>query len=152
MYVVVVFVTMFAAPLLSIALDFWSGSGPIIALVGKWFVFWTVGVRLGLAGVRQIAQPGFTAKDIFKIADEKAWAIVRELGFANLALAIVGLASLAKPTFVLPAAIVGAIFYGAAGAQHLLARGRTTNETIAMASDLFAFIMLALFVAGAPPA
>ena len=109
MYVAVVFVTMLAAPLLSIALEYGSGSGPLVALVGKWFVFWTVGVRLGLAGARQIVQPGFTAKDIFNIADEKALAIVRELGFANLALAIVGLVSLVEPTFVLPAAITAGI-------------------------------------------
>jgi hypothetical protein len=32
-------------------------------LVGKWFVFWAaVGVRLGLAGLRQILQPSFTAE------------------------------------------------------------------------------------------
>jgi hypothetical protein len=136
--------TMFAAPLLSIALEFWPGSGTLIALVGKWFVFWAVGVRLGLAGVRQFVQPSFTAKDIFKIADEKAWAIVRELGFANLALAIVGLASLVKPVFVLPAAIMAGNFYGAASVPHLLARGRTMKETIAMARDLFAFVMLAV--------
>ena len=149
MYVVVVFVTMLAAPLLSIALEYGSGSGPLVALVGKWFVFWTVGVRLGVAGARQIVQPGFTAKDIFNIADEKALAIVRELGFANLALAIVGLVSLVEPTFVLPAAITAGIFYGASGVQHLLAPGRTMKETIALASDLFAVVMLAVFVLGA---
>ncbi len=50
MYLGVVFGTMFVAPLLSIALDrLWLG-GSSIELVGKWFVFWAVGVRLGLAG------------------------------------------------------------------------------------------------------
>jgi hypothetical protein len=144
MYLGVIFVTMFVAPLLSIALDLWSGGSPLIELVGKWFVFWVVGVRLGLAGLRQVVQPRFTA-EIFKINDEKAWPVVRELGIANLALAVVGLASLAKSTFLSPVAIIAAIFYGGAALQHIGARNRTTNETIAMASDLFAFVILGIY-------
>ena len=31
-------------------------------LVGKWFVFWTVGIQLFLAGLRQIVQPRYTAE------------------------------------------------------------------------------------------
>jgi hypothetical protein len=148
MYLLVVIVTMFAAPLLSIALDVWSGSGPLLALVGKWYVFWAVGVRLGLAGARQVLQPSFTAEEIFAISDEKAWLIVRELGIANFALAIVGLASLIKPAFTLPAAIIGGVFYGGAGVQHIFSRGRTTKETIAMATDLFAFVVLTVYAIG----
>ena len=106
-------------------------------------------MRLALAGARQILQPAFTAKEIFRIADDRASLIVRELGMANSALAIVGLMSLFRPTFVLPAAIAGGLFYGAAGLQHVLNRERTTKETIAMASDIFAFAMLAIFVIGA---
>jgi hypothetical protein len=37
----------------------------MIFLVGHWFVFWGVGIRLGLAGLRQFLQPSFTARDIF---------------------------------------------------------------------------------------
>jgi len=142
MYLVVVLVTMFAAPVASIALDLRFGD-PLVALVGKWFVFWTVGVRLALAGGRQIMQPGFTANEIFGIADRKAWLIVRELGLANLAVAVVALASLVKPAFVAPAAVIGAIFYGGAGVQHFVAGGRSQKETVALASDLFAFVALA---------
>jgi hypothetical protein len=144
MYLGVIFMTMFVAPLLSIALDLWSGGSSLIELVGKWFVFWAVGMRLGLAGLRQVVQPRFTA-EIFKINDEKVWPVVRELGIANLALAVVGFASIAKSTFVLPVAIIAAIFYGGAALQHIRARNRTTNETIAMASDLFAFVILAIY-------
>jgi hypothetical protein len=66
--------------------------------------------------VRQIVQPKFTA-EMFKINDEKAWPVVRELGIANLGLAVVGLASLAKPSFRLPVAIIAATFYGGAALQ-----------------------------------
>jgi hypothetical protein len=61
-----------------------AGAADVMLLVGKWFVFWAVGVRLFIAGVRQVAQPQFTAESIFEIKDRAAFAIVRELGFANL--------------------------------------------------------------------
>jgi hypothetical protein len=50
-------------------------------LVFRWFVFWGVGVRLLLAGVRQVIQPSFTAREIFHLASADAEVIVRELGF-----------------------------------------------------------------------
>ena len=38
-----------------------------MALIGKWFLFWAAGVRLMLAAFRQLFQPEFTARQIFKI-------------------------------------------------------------------------------------
>ena len=43
-------------------------------------IFWSVGVRLILAGLRQIMNPAFAAQTIFGIRDQSAFAIVRELG------------------------------------------------------------------------
>src|SRR5436190_18273694 len=117
MYLLIVTLTMFVLPVASIGLEW--GFGPwstLLLLTGKWFVFWSVGVRLTLAGLRQIAAPDFTARDIFKIEAPEVLPLVRELGFANLAAGVVGLTSLAWPGFVLLAAIWGAIFLGAAGA------------------------------------
>ena len=106
-----------------------------------------VGVRLGLAGLRQFFQPGFTAKEIFHMQSDEALPLVRELGVANLATGVVGLLSLAMSTFTLPIAISAGIFYGVAGIRHVTERGRSLNETVAMASDLFLFMVLAIFVA-----
>src|SRR4029077_11986599 len=101
-----------------------GGAADVMLLVGKWFVFWAVGVRLFMAGVRQVAQPQFTAESIFEIKDRAALGIVRELGFANLSSGTLGLASLAVPAWVAPAAIVGGLFYGlAAAATRFAARG-----------------------------
>jgi hypothetical protein len=33
-------------------------------LIGKWFTFWAVGVRLFLAGLMQVFRPQFTARSI----------------------------------------------------------------------------------------
>ena len=123
-----------------------GGAADVMLLVGKWFVFWAVGVRLFIAGVRQVTQPQFTAESIFEIKDRAALGIVRELGFANLSTGTLGLASLAVPAWVAPAAIVGGLFYGLAAAGHALRGKRNFKEQTALISDIFAFVILAVFV------
>lgn len=44
-----------------------SGAWTEPALVGQWFVFGSVGVRLGMAGPRQIPQPRYTAELILSL-------------------------------------------------------------------------------------
>ena len=147
MYLAVVVLTQFALPIGStLVAHFLHPDAPLVWLVGRWFVFWGVGVRLALAGVRQTIQPAFTAREIFHMSGEEALPLVRELGVANLAAGAVGLLSLVALSFVLPAAIYAAIFYGAAGLAHVWRRDRSANESVAMASDLFVFVVLAAFV------
>jgi hypothetical protein len=148
MYVLIVALTMLILPIGSVAIA--RGVDPTAAwidLIGLWFVFWAVGVRLGIAGVRQILRPEFTARDIFKLEGEEPLAIVRELGFANLAIGIVGLLAVRFAAFVLPAAIYASIFYAAAGAMHVREPDRGLNENVAMLSDLFMALVLGGFVA-----
>lgn len=121
-------------------------TAPLLLLVGKWFVFWPVGVRLFLAGLRQYFQPRFTAEKIFDIKNDEALPIVQELGLANLSMGLLGIISLMLPAFVLPTAIVGGLFYGLAGINHMVRGGRNVNCTIAMISDLFIFLVLAAYV------
>ena len=148
MYIAIVVLLMFMLPLGSASIEHaLPGAAPFMALIGKWFVFWAAGVRLMLAAVRQLFQPEFTARQIFKIEGADAFPLVREIGAANFALGAVGVASLLRPDFVLPVAIAAAIFYGIAGVRHLLETGRSVNETVAMASDLFVFVVLAAYVA-----
>jgi hypothetical protein len=147
MYVLTVILLMLVLPAGSIYLEHLHGAAPLMLLVGKWFVFWSAGVRLFLAGLRQFFQPRFTSEQIFGIKSDDALPLVRELGIANFATGVVGLASLLQPGFVLPVAIASGIFYGIAGIRHTATSHRTGNETIAMISDLFIFLVLAAYVA-----
>src|SRR5579872_30289 len=133
MYVATVALLTFILPIASIVVDHAAGAtaAPWLALAGKWFVFWSAGIRLILAGLRQFFQPEFTATEIFNLKDDGALPIVRELGIANFATGIVGAVALAKPSFVPPVAISAAIFYGVAGLRHVMAAERTANETVA---------------------
>lgn len=146
MYLAAILVLMLIAPLASVLVEALMAGGPVVGLVLKWFVFWGVGARLGLAGVKQVAQPAFTAQTIFEISDPRAQVIVQELGFANLAFGLLGLLSLAFPAFLLPAAVGGGLFYLLAGLKHALRRGKNRTETIAMVSDL---AIVAVLVAAA---
>jgi hypothetical protein len=148
MYIAVVVLLLLVLPAGSVVAEGLSrGGGDLIALVGKWFVFWGVGVRLFIAGIRQMAQPQFTAVDIFAIEDPRALAIVRELGFANLAVGTLGLITLVVADFRVPAAITGGLFYGLAGLGHAFGSERNAKRQTAMISDFFIFAVLAVFVA-----
>ncbi|MFG1301764.1 DUF6790 family protein [Xanthobacter sp. V3C-3] len=143
MYLAVLLLLMLVAPLASVLVELVVAGGPAAALVLKWFVFWGIGARLGLAGVKQVAQPAFTAQTIFEIADPKAQVIVQELGFANLAFGLLGLLSLVFPAFLTPAAVAGGLFLLLAGLRHVMRPGRNRTETIAMVSDLAMVAVLA---------
>lgn len=119
MYVVMVAALMLVVPLIFVAGQLLNQHGmltavTIIPIIAKWYVFWAVGVRLGVAGLRQIFQPRYTAETILGINSEDSLLLVRELGIANSALGSVGLATLFAPSWLLPAALAGAILYGLA--------------------------------------
>lgn len=116
-------------------------------VIGKWFIFWAVGIRLLLAGIRQILNPAFTARAIFDIDHEPSLAIVRELGFANLCGGLVGVISLVLPGWRLVSAFASGLYFGIAGINHCVKKAATLNETVATISDLFIFAALAAYVA-----
>ena len=146
-YPIIIFLLLFALPLGSILVEhsFLHSTASLLLLAGKWFVFWPVGIRLFLAGLRQYFQPRFTAEQIFDIKSNEALPIVQELGLANLSMGLLGIISVMVPAFVLSAAIVGGLFYGLAGINHMARSGRNVNCTIAMISDLFIFFVLAAY-------
>ena len=149
MYLLSVLLLMVVLPILSIGEEhFYLHSAlPLMSLVGKWFVFWGAGIRLFFAGLRQFFQPRFAAEQILGIRSEDSLLFVRELGAANLGTGIVGIASLAKPSFVLPVAVAAAVFFGIAGIRHATDRCRTLNQNITLVSDLFLSLVLLTYIA-----
>jgi uncharacterized protein DUF6790 len=143
-YYIVVVGLMGVLPIVSVLIQ--HGLAPTgldwLHLIGRWFVFWGVGARLGLAGVKQLMTPEFTAKSIFEIEDPAAVKIVQELGFYNIALGLAALASIIRPDWVLPCALIGGLFYLMAGIQHLRNGERSLPENTAMISDLVIGIVL----------
>jgi hypothetical protein len=144
MYPISVVVLMVLAPTISILIVLHgSADAPVAALVLRWAVIWMVGARLFVAGVRQVVQPRYTAAAILEFEHTDSLPVIRELGFANLAIGAIGIGSVVWTHWTLPAALAGAIFYGLAGLNHLRSGGRTNFARIAMISDLWASAVLA---------
>lgn len=138
MYYVIVALFMVLLPIGSVIDEHLAAQIPIdAALVAKWFAFWSVGCRLILAGIRQVAQPKYTASVILGLQGNEPLVLVRELGFANLAIGSVGVASIFQPSWRVAAALAGTIFYGLAGLGHIARKRRNNLANVAMVSDLF---------------
>lgn len=149
MYIFAVAFLMFILPLVSIAVEVVLGKNPaaLIDLIGKWFVFWAIGVRLFTAGLRQIAKPGLTSEGILGIKGKEAWLLVRELGFANVSIGLIGIISLWQTTWQTAVALAGGLFLLLAGITHVRKKQRNFEENIAMYSDLaVGMLMLAYIV------
>jgi hypothetical protein len=150
MYYTIVILLMFAFPFGSVCVEKWlfAADAGLLFLIGKWFAFWAVGVRLFIAGLRQATGPEYTARKIFEFKTDEPLPIIQELGFANLAIGLVGIVSVANRTWLMPAAVAGGLFYGLAGIKHVMRKNRNRIENVAMISDLFVFVALLAFVAG----
>jgi hypothetical protein len=146
-YLISVLLFMLILPVASILIQ-WQVSKAEIGwpLIGKWFVFWSVGIRLFIAGLRQATKPAFTAKEIFHMTGDESYVVIRELGFANLCFGTLGILSLFKPEWRPAAAIAGGLYFGLAGVQHLFKKPDSRNELIAMVSDIYIFLILALYL------
>ena len=148
-YLVSLLLLMLALPAVSVLIDYGPHTGTLFtALVGKWFVFWAVGVRLFAAGVRQVAKPLFTLQQIFRIQDPAGQVIVRELGFANLCFGLTGMLSLFIPAWRPAAAFAGGLYMGIAGFYHLIKKPASPNEVVAMVSDIYIFLVLGGYLVG----
>jgi hypothetical protein len=146
-YFYMIILLMLILPIISIIVDYqYHKDRSLILLVGKWFVFWAVGIRLLLAGLRQAIKPAFTAKEIFNLEGTESHVIVRELGFANLCFGLIGLLSLFVPEWRSAAAFTGGLYMGIAGFYHILKKPEGFNEVVAMVSDIFIFLVLAAYL------
>lgn len=108
----------------------------------KWFIFSAVGLRLFLAGIKQVKNPEFTAKQIFHLDSPDSFPILRELGFANICFGLVAIVSLFKPNWRIVSAFASGLYYGIAGVQHGLKKTASINEKFALWTDLIIFFFL----------
>ncbi len=148
MYIFIVLMLMFVLPIVSILVELvaFHSTLAILLLVGKWFVFWAIGVRLFTAGVRQAINPQFTAEKILGIKGSQQFIIVQELGFANIAIGTLGIITILNGDWVLPAAIVGLLFLGLAGIRHAFTKERNFFENTAMLSNLIVAGILLIYI------
>lgn len=146
-YIIVVSILTFLLP--AICVNIQIGVNNTISfsfeLIGKWFVFSAVGLRLFLAGIKQTTNPAFTAKEIFHIDSTECYPILRELGFSNLCFGLIGILSLFFPQWRIVSAFGSGLYFGIAGIQHMIKKPAGINETFALVTDFFIFIFLFIY-------
>ena len=71
----------------------------------------------------------------------------QELGFANISMGLLGLISIANRQWCIPAAVAGATFSDLAGFKYLQSKNRNRFQIVAMISDLFVSLALAVYLA-----
>jgi hypothetical protein len=137
---------LFLLPALSIAGELIYESEPFgWALIGKWFIFWAVGIRLFTAGINQASNPAFTGS-IFHLKSQESFVVIRELGFANISLGIMGILSVINSNWRILAAIAGGLYLGLAGIQHVFKKPDSRNEVIAMLYDLMVMLVVIVYL------
>lgn len=147
MHVVMVIALMVVLPIASALIDARFQRQPLSAGIAlRWFVFWGVGVRLLTAGASQIIRPHYTAEVILGLDLGEALFLVRELGFANVAVGLAAVVSVVLRSWRPPLALVGAVFYGLAGVNHVLHDERNVLQNVAMISDLFMAAVLVVLL------
>lgn len=147
-YIIGVSALTFVLPALSLCIEHFVVRRPFSFMAfGRWFIFYAVGIRLFLAGIRQTFKPAFTAKAIFHMEGTESYPVIRELGFANLCFGLIGLVSLFLPGWRIVSAFGSGLYYGLAGVLHAARRVTGVNERFALYTDLIIFgFLAALFV------
>lgn len=145
-YIISVSALTFALPLIGYLVEHFTTNASLnFNLLSKWFIFSAVGMRLSLAGVKQVINPAFTAKQIFHIDSTDSFPILRELGFANICFGLVGIVSGFMPEWRIVSAFASGLYFGIAGIQHALKKTSGMNEKFALWTDLFIFIFLIIY-------
>src|SRR5262245_17180046 len=112
MYAGIVLALLFLLPLGSTGVELLRSTDHFIpALLLKWLVFWGAGIRLLMAGSSQVFRPRYTA-NLLGLQHDDAIMPIRELGFANTAMGVIGTMSLFLWTWRFPAAVMAVLFYG----------------------------------------
>ena len=139
---------LFILPLLSVLFAHFLEKEIInIELIAKWFIFWAVGIRLFTAGIKQASDPAFTGTKIFKFTHTESFVIIKELGFANIALGVMGILSLINNDWRVMAAICGGLFFGLAALQHFVRKPDSKNEWIALLYDVAVCVLVLVYLA-----
>lgn len=129
-------------PLLSAAAEYHFAKVNIsAALVGKWFIFWTVGIRFLVAGFIQVIRQGRGGSAILLQGDQSG-EFGKILGLVKMFLAGLAFLCMMKESWSLLAAITVGIYVGLAGFQHDFKKPGTAEGWISMIYDMIVFVVI----------
>jgi len=131
-------------PLLSAAAEHHFVHASIsIILLGKWFMFWTIGIRLLIKGFVQVIRSRRNGNSSLLSKDE-TWEVAKILGLAKMALAGMGFLCVVNDQWSLLATITVGVYLGLTGFQHDFKRPSTTTGWMNMSYDVLVFSVIAV--------
>ncbi|PVD52239.1 hypothetical protein DC498_10980 [Terrimonas sp.] len=110
-------------------------------LVGRWFIFWTVGIRLLVAGFTQVITAHRQGNTILLRGDPNG-DTRKIIGLVKILLAGLGFLCMINNEWSLLAAITVGLYIGLAGFQHDFKKPITWEDWIYMIYDLLVFLMI----------
>lgn len=112
--------------------------------VCKWYIFWTIGFRALTTGAMQFLNSSYTM-ELLQVSEESK-IIIMELGFAQFGIGLIGILSIWKKSFRVPAIITYGIFMLGASIIHIV-RFTTANaeEIVSLAGDLFVLVIAVVY-------
>lgn len=136
-YLISILLTALVIPIGGASVEHLIYAAPWSALLfSKWFIFSAGGLRLLIAGIKQVMDPTFTAQRIFHIQGTESLPVVRELGFANCCMGSLGVLSLVAPQWRMAAAFTSGLYFTFAALGHIKKRPVGPNERLALWSDV----------------
>ena len=133
-------------PIVSGTIELVTTGGNPVEIYGRWWVFWGVGTRLGVASIVQLVRPQTTAAILG--TDQPTGSelqVTRELSTANLGMGLAGLLALI-PAWAPPAGLAGGVFLLMAGLMHVAKKNKTPAETLATWTDLLVGVIAIAFL------
>lgn len=135
-YIFDVYILTIVLPFAAMCIEAVGSKGQLsVAVVAKWFLFFAVGIRFMLGGIRQAIGAKRKTGEIFYIEKKQCCPIVKELGFANLSLGVVAAISLVIPSWRVVSAFSSCLYYGAAAVSYFFMKRASANETFIMISN-----------------
>jgi hypothetical protein len=131
-------------PMLSVACEHHIAKTAVTGtLIGKWLLFWAVGIRLIAAGTIQITT-SMPANVGLLSNREDSNTVRKATGIANIVLAGMSFLCVANDGWSQLAAITVGVYVGLAGMQHDFKTPADTNAWINMVYDFVVFAVVAI--------
>jgi len=148
-YLINVFGIILILPIISIGINIFVNYKKNIKnnfseIIGNWFIFWSIGIRLFTAGLMQIFNPVYTANLLRLNLND--FIVIRELGLSNLSIGLLGIISFYKHGLQKYVCIYILIFFSGASIIHItrLLQYSNFDEIITLITNIF-IIMISIF-------
>jgi len=145
-YLINVFGIILVLPVISIGINVFinfkkKNKNNFPEIIGNWFIFWSIGIRLFTTGLMQIFNPVYTANLLQLNLND--FIVIRELGLSNFSIGLLGIISFFKHGLQKYVCLYILIFFSGASIIHItrLLQYAYLDEIITLITNIFTIIV-----------